>query len=401
MKSLRPVTTKFLSKTMTPPTSSITTTTTSSALAFATGATTGSSFSTCKASDTMASATTTTTTTTPECSFMALKKARTLKMPSREEMLARHPNVYNFWNTSDELLQKAWEEWELSKDFQNLNLPKLENKFLINSTLREAIEKCWSNPTIENERILKDLWEEVAPGVYAIQFLDMEKVHQVRKWFDAVAPNEERLRGNIPVRPPYGIVLNRKGMMTDPKSVGYVASPSFQEWYRDLIDTYVRPLGRVFFPHAIMPNDDSDTFSFSIQYQGSEGGDKSIRPHSDASTLTFNINFDETKTWTGSSLLFYNDGEAPTKVEWQPGYAVMHLGRSMHAAVPIESGTRSNFVIWTTSGKNNKGSYGGSNPITDMDGYYPVEYQLSPEQRWVKPTELPTIDPWEDRWSPF
>mmetsp|Transcript_12200 Transcript_12200/g.33859 ORF Transcript_12200/g.33859 Transcript_12200/m.33859 type:complete len:314 (+) Transcript_12200:263-1204(+) len=313
-------------------------------------------------------------------------------MPSREEMLRRDSKVYRFWDANEKLLETAWKEWQVN-DKQALALPKLDSS-LIHPELRAAVEAVWENPTESNERALKNLWKEVSPGVYDIPFFDMDKIHIVRQWFDQAAD------AGIPTRPPYGIVLNRKGFMIDPRSVGYLAAPDFQTWYRDLVDTYVRPLGRLFFPEAILPNDDSETFAFSIQYQGQEGGDKSIRPHSDASTITFNINLDEEKTWTGSSLIFYNGGGDNRHVEWAPGHAVMHLGRKMHAAVPIESGTRSNLVIWTM-GKGGGMGYGSSNsPMAGDNGEYPEVYRLSPEQRWVKPEEQPPTQ-YLDRWSPF
>ena len=76
----------------------------------------------------------------------------------------------------------------------------------------------------------------------------------------------------------------------------------------------------------------------------------------------------------------------------------MHLGKSMHAALPIESGTRSNWVIWTM-GKNGGHGY-GSPLISAEDGTYPTEHQLTPEQRWTKPDSA--VSPtYYDRWSPF
>ena len=78
---------------------------------------------------------------------------------------------------------------------------------------------------------------------------------------------------------------------------------------------------------------------------------------------------------------------------------MIHLGRVLHAALPIESGTRSNLVIWTF-GKGSGRGYGGIDPMMLNDGRYPEEYQLSSEDRWSLPVNRSFAESW-DRWSPF
>lgn len=328
----------------------------------------------------------------PASTSSALEQARQLQLPSRDEMLRRDAKVYDFWNHNEKTLETAWKEWN-ANDETALALPNLDSS-LINPKLRKAVEGAWNDPENreKHEKAIKELWKEVAPGVYAIQFFDMEQLSKLRQWFDTVA------EAGIPTRPPYGIVLNRRGMMIDPRSVGYLAAPDFQTFYKMLVDEYVRPLGRLFFPENIRETDDSESFAFSIQYQGEQGGDKLIRHHTDASTVTFNLNLDLEKTWTGSSLIFMNQKGMVTEVAWEPGMACMHLGKTMHAALPIETGTRSNWVIWTFQ---DGGGRGYGNPLASAaDGRYPTEYQLTPEERWTKPVANPDVTYW-DRWSPF
>ena len=107
------------------------------------------------------------------------------------------------------------------------------------------------------------------------------------------------------------------------------------------------------------------------------------------------LDLDETKLWTGSSLYFW-DSERRYHVDWAPGTAMMHLGRTVHSALPIESGIRNNIVVWTM-GKDGGRGYG--DPLTTSDGKYHEDYQLTREERWTKPKE-PTEKPW-DRWTPF
>lgn len=345
-------------------------------------------------SSSSSTATTATSNAVGTCaSSAALDQARKLVLPSTDKVLARDGSVYQFWDRNDELLEQAWKEWNDTPEAKSL--PKIDASIL-NPKLREAVEKAWAEPTIENEQAIRDLWTEVAPGVFTVEFFDTAQIHKLQQWFTAVHT------AGIPTRPPYGIVLNRKGVMIDRRSVGYYAAPDFQTFYQLLVDEYVRPLGRIFFPEHIRETDDDASFAFSIQYQGEQGGDKSIRHHTDASTVTFNINLDADKTWTGSSLVFFTPDGRQKLVEWAPGHAVMHLGKSMHAALPIETGTRSNWVIWTMPSGSQQ-VYGASSPLLGGEGLYPEEYQLSVEERWTKPVEQKDGHPrdYANRWSPF
>lgn len=42
----------------------------------------------------------------------ALLQARSLVLPSRDEMLKRAPSVQRFWDSNRLLLETAWHEWE-------------------------------------------------------------------------------------------------------------------------------------------------------------------------------------------------------------------------------------------------------------------------------------------------
>eukprot|EP00980_Cylindrotheca_fusiformis_P004250 scaffold918_cov126-Cylindrotheca_fusiformis.AAC.29 len=333
-----------------------------------------------------------------------LERARNLKVPSREQVLRRDRSVYTFWDDNDKLLEQAWKEWQASDQVAR-SLPKLDSS-LIHPELRRAVEQIWESVEsgdidqvrIQEEILLKkeSLFQEVAPGVFAVQFLDVDKIYIIRKWFDAAA------NSGIPIRPPYGIVLNRKGFMIDSRSVGYWSAPDFQSFYTDiLINSYIRPLSRLFFSDTITKvEDDLESFAFSIQYQ--VGGDESIRHHTDASTITFNINLDESRTWTGSSLYFWehlNDGKRYI-VDWAPGMAMMHRGRTLHAALPIESGIRNNLVVWTIP-KDGVGRGYGIPLTTEHNGEHSAETPLtmSWEERWSKPTG-PREKPL-NRWTPF
>ena len=66
-------------------------------------------------------------------------------------------------------------------------------------------------------------------SVNKAQFFYPDKLNVLRDYLDRV------IEADIPLRPPYGIVLNRGGAMLDPRSEGYLAAPTFQTFYQELM----------------------------------------------------------------------------------------------------------------------------------------------------------------------
>lgn len=261
-----------------------------------------------------------------------LAQARALDRPTREATLRRDHSVASFWDQNAELLSEAWQEWESSVREQ---LPALDES-LLDEQLRAAVEAAWDDPSTEGA--VRDLWKPVVPGVYEAQFFDPKRIQELRTYLDAAVDAE------IPMRPPYGIVLNRYGAMLDRRSTGYLAAPSFQDFYGRLMERYMRPISRLLFPEVV--GYDSQTFGFSIQYQ--PGMDTSIQPHSDASSTTLNINMNlPGESFSGSGVDFYDYSTGrPSRFVFMPGVAALHRGAVPHAAHPITEGERSNLVLW-------------------------------------------------------
>lgn len=138
----------------------------------------------------------------------ALTQARNLTLPSREAMLNRDVSVQAFWDYNRQLLKGAWLEWD-KNETTGLELP---DESLLDSNLRNAVQQAWTNP--ENETLLQDLLHEVSPGVFQFQMFDPERLTELRRYFDGVAD------AKIPLKPPYGIALNRYGAMLDARSEG-------------------------------------------------------------------------------------------------------------------------------------------------------------------------------------
>ncbi|KJZ13838.1 2OG-Fe(II) oxygenase [Marinomonas sp. S3726] len=298
-----------------------------------------------------------------------LVEARELALPSRQEMLSRLPSVERFWDKNRDLLVDAWKEWEESNKAQLIAL----DDSVIDKNLRDAVNQAWFDPTTESN--VSDLWNEVAPGVFLAQFFDKEQVAILREFLEEVA------NANIPLRPPYGISLNRYGAMLDPRSDGYLAAPEFQAFYNQLLDKYMRPVARMLFPEVM--GYDSQTFGFSIKWQA--GMDTSLRLHTDASAVTMNINMNlEGEAFTGSEVDFYDPSTGKlNRLSFEAGTAMIHRGNVAHAAQPITSGERSNMVLWL---------YGNSMQVPQASKQTNT---VDAAKRWTTSTEK------KDRYAPF
>lgn len=299
----------------------------------------------------------------------ALHAARAIERPSREAMLQRHPSVSAFWASNKELFAQAWSEWETSGAAQSLP----SDGALYDANLRTTVDAAWADPS--REGAVKDLWEEVFPGVYKTQFFDPAQLATLRDYLDAVADAE------IPLRPPYGISLNRGGAMLDSRSEGYLAAPSFQAFYTGLMDRYMRPISRLLFPDVA--GYDTQTFGFSIQWQAD--ADTSLRAHTDASAVTLNINLNRAdEEFSGSGVKFFDrDTRQISELFFEPGTALIHHGSVPHESMPITEGERSNIVLWL---------YGDHGQIP---GSAAEPQPLSARERWSLP-QAPS-----DGYAPF
>ena len=311
-----------------------------------------------------------------------LVQALALETPSREASLRRDQSVSNFWNNNRKLLEEAWVDWEIeNKD--NLLIP---DETLLDPRLRQAINDAWENP--EKENAVADLWEEIIPGVYVAQFFDLERLADFRNYLEAVVNSQ------IPRRAPYGIQLNRYGIMLDPRSEGHLAAPNFQAFYNDIMDRYMRPIARLLLGTY---GYDNQTFGFSIQYNPDK--DKDLHAHTDASAATLNININlPDEEFTGSQVDFHDKTTGKTvQTIFEPGKAIIHRGDVPHATHPITSGQRSNLVVWLYGEqmqipRGNASSYGGvGNSSSSVD----VIEKISPRERWSVP------DNPKDAFAPF
>ncbi len=299
-----------------------------------------------------------------------LEKARTVIRPTRAEMLQRTPSVNRFWNENEDVFEHAWAQWEENGGLADLGL----DRSLYAPELRRAVEQAWQDP--EQEIAVRALWTEVFPNVYEAQFFDPDKLSILREFLHRAG------QADIPLRPPYGLVLNRGGAMLDPRSEGYLAAPSFQAFYKDLMDHFMRPIARLLCPDVY--GYDSQTFGFSIQWEA--GKDTTLQAHTDASSVTLNINLNlRGEDFSGSAVRFMDPATNSVKdLTFAPGTALIHHGRAMHASKPITQGERHNFVLWL---------YGQNGQTPYQHGR--SDNTVSAQERW----SLPRVQP--DNFAPF
>lgn len=313
-----------------------------------------------------------------------LEQARALIPPVPEKTEYGETEGSEFWEQHASLLALAWKEWEATA-----NLPTLELEDLLEPNLYHAIRLAWKNRDEASERRVRALCVSVVEqlGVYSVQLFQPSQIHKIRSHIDGASFDQSK----IPTRRPNG--MNRYGLLLYPSSIeGSVQLAEFTRFYEELVDLVVRPLGRLLFPEYVGKeayHNDAYSYAFTIRYKSGE--DLSLSEHSDASLITLNVNLntpEESDDFTGSTLYFVtpNDSEMPTQQHRQntnplhynvtfdgrPGLALLHLGQLRHGANDIQSGARTNMVIW----------------LHGPDGHvriapYPREEQMTTaQQRW-------------------
>ena len=227
---------------------------------------------------------------------------------------------------------------------------------------------------------------------------------------------KEASQSGIPTRRPNG--MNRYGLVLDDETEGGVSYPQLNSFLDWLVGTYVRPLGRLFFPSYIGSfHDDESSYAFTIHYQaaapvvGTTGyepqkdvqpqqiqqiqqqpRDVELKEHSDASVVTININLNlpedgddkdnNNDNYQGSALVFVDEEDGTRReLKMEPGMAVLHRGLHRHQAMPIQTGQRHQLIVW----------------LFGRDGYvrfapYEKKDRMTLQQRWSRRTRTSTKD---------
>lgn len=90
----------------------------------------------------------------------------------------------------------------------------------------------------------------------------------------------------------------------------------------------MRPVSRMLFPDVM--GYDTQTFGFSIQWQAD--ADTSLRAHTDASSVTLNINLNlPGEGFSGSGVRFFDPATRQvSELFFEPGTALIHHGTVPH-----------------------------------------------------------------------
>jgi len=253
-------------------------------------------------------------------------------------------------------LQEAWREWEIQQQF-----PALATDSLVDSRLRDAVEMAYQDPSKEDA--VRKYFSEVAPGVYKAQVFDPTQIACLRDYIDKAS------KARIPYKRPNS--MNRYGLILHPAGItGGVNLQKLDCFYQAVFNKFVHPMGSLFFPEYVSEGDDTESYAFTIRYK--HGEDRSLGRHTDSSVFTLNLNLNRPEEPYGGSTLYCLDSEgARHEVSFEPGMALLHLGKTRHAALPISEGERTNLVIWI------RGKLGHK-----LRGPYDPARQRSKEERW-------------------
>jgi hypothetical protein len=375
-------------------------------------------------------------TTTSSATESPLAIARNLSIPLANSIHDAEFEHSTFWEEHGPLLHDAWREWEdnnmklmMKNGSLTCNISKNyddgDDNGILTTELFIAINNAFNNPNEITESIVKSLWMTTTTpttttnqpnllpkGVYATQLLTFTGIKRLRYLLDMATLS------NIPTRRPNG--MNRNGIIIDPNVAGAVSMKSLITLIEDeIINSVVRPVGRMLFPNRVGCNDDVEYFAFTIRYDDGDNSsddersvpilllprDTELKEHRDASVVTMNVNLNlpEEDQYSGSEVFFRNfpsvsDDEATSVVDeddnggtvrFTPGMAIVHLGAHRHGSLPITTtttltgdndderssaatrGKRYNLVIWL---------FGKDGDVRIAP--YKLEEQMNVIQRW-------------------
>ncbi|KAL9441072.1 hypothetical protein AB3S75_019694 [Citrus x aurantiifolia] len=193
------------------------------------------------------------------------------------------------------------------------------------------------------EECFRSIISEPSPGVFTFEMLQprfcellLAEVENFEKWV-----NEAKFRIMRPnTMNKYGAVLDDFGLET---------------MLDKLMETYIRPLSKVFFAEVGGSTLDSH-HGFVVEY--GKDRDVDLGFHVDDSEVTLNVCLG--KQFTGGELFFrgtrcekhVNTGSQTEEIfdySHVPGRAVLHRGRHRHGARATTSGHRVNLLLWCRS----------------------------------------------------
>merc|ERR1711874_337958 len=112
----------------------------------------------------------------------------------------------------------------------------------------------------------------------------------------------------------------------------------------DIIRTdYIQPVASLLFPDYVGTGLDSHKV-FTVEYSADVGADIQLATHFDNCEVTLNVCLSSDEHEGGE--LCFGEGPHSLPVQHRVGRGVLHLGKEVHSAMPMESGARSNLIMW-------------------------------------------------------
>eukprot|EP00756_Hemistasia_phaeocysticola_P049115 Hpha_TRINITY_DN23549_c0_g1::TRINITY_DN23549_c0_g1_i1::g.186517::m.186517 len=267
-----------------------------------------------------------------------LAKARALQSeaPVGRSTTGGEYEGHEWWERHAETLSRAWDA--LPALHPRLVRPNSTEEFesaFVGEGVRRAVRAARRG---DGEGLLRDLMEETeAPGVYAVRGLLTPQFLQMFR--DELAHRRE---AGIPIRRPNG--MNRYGSIVDDVGLG--------QSIKILADKYLAPIGQMLYPRFVTAADTVEQYSFTIRY--SQGGDRELASHTDASAVTFNIclggDFESGGVFFDGIKFGPESAKVQRRVvEMEPGTVIVHRGAHEHGAMPLKGRDRENLVVWLTA----------------------------------------------------
>ena len=196
-------------------------------------------------------------------------------------------------------------------------------KHVIRACIQDALTARFAHALAAPDP-LAELIEEPCPGVFILKKVFYpefcEALLAETEQHKAIAPNTMNK---------YGVVLKDIGL-------GGLCE--------QLLKTLVNPLARRFYPHGERLR---KYHGFIVNYAPNKQPNLDV--HTDDSDVTLNICLG--RKFTGGRLVLQDEEGIQAKIDHEIGQAVIHLGSQLHQAQNIRTGTRSNLILWCSTGR--------------------------------------------------
>eukprot|EP01130_Rhizamoeba_saxonica_P014131 TRINITY_DN6126_c0_g1_i2.p1 TRINITY_DN6126_c0_g1~~TRINITY_DN6126_c0_g1_i2.p1 ORF type:complete len:466 (-),score=88.45 TRINITY_DN6126_c0_g1_i2:6-1382(-) len=257
----------------------------------------------------------------PECTLPEISQEDRIRI-KREEFIERRTRI--------DTLEKLKKEEEI-RNIQMSYVSLYPNLFVFDMSMCQT---SFSQALSKGPDGIASIVNEVHTGVYTFDMLSEQfcsmLIEEINNFENSGLPIQRPNSMNN-----YGVILDHFG---------------FTKMISTLIKTCILPLSSLLFPDSYGKTLDNH-HSFIVKYK--IGEDLDLAEHADSSHVTLNVCLG--KQFSGGSLYFKGIRGTPTEqtqyteVSHRVGTGILHVGKHIHAALPITEGERINLIIWCRS----------------------------------------------------